>query len=55
MRQVNAILAKLYSDGIAKVSSVEELVDWLFQSEERLQAFADGDFDRIASQTGIPP
>jgi len=53
VRQFDTVLASLKNQGLSKVGSVEELLDWLFREETRLKWYADGDFGRIASELGL--
>ena len=53
MRQFDVVLASLKNQGLSKVGSVEELLDWLFREETHLRWYAEGDFERIASELGL--
>ncbi len=53
MKRFDAVLAALKNQGLSKVGSVEELLDWLFREETHLRWYADGDFERIASELGL--
>jgi len=53
VRQFDTVLASLKNQGLSKVGSVEELLDWLFREETHLRWYADGDFERIASELGL--
>jgi len=53
VKQLDAVLAALKNNGLSKVGSVEELLDWLFREETHLKWYADGDFERIASELGL--
>lgn len=53
MKRFDAVLASLKNQGLSKVGSVEELLDWLFREETHLKWYADGDFERIASELGL--
>jgi len=53
VRQFDTVLASLKNQGLSKVGSVEELLDWLFREETHLKWYADGDFERIASELGL--
>jgi hypothetical protein len=53
VKRFNTILASLRNHGLSKVGSVEELLDWLFREETHLRWYADGDFERIASELGL--
>ena len=50
MKRFDAVLAALKNNGLSKVGSVEELLDWLFREETHLKWYADGNFERIASE-----
>lgn len=52
--RADPILARLKMDGTSKVGSVEELIQWSFESEERLHRVAKRDIPYISAQTGIP-
>jgi hypothetical protein len=53
VKQFDAVLAALKNNGLSKVGSVEELLDWLFREETHLKWYADGDFERVASELGL--
>jgi hypothetical protein len=53
VRQFDAVLASLKNQGLSRVGSVEELLDWLFREETHLRWYADGDLERIASELGL--
>ncbi len=53
MKRFDTVLAALKNQGLSKVGSVEELLDWLFREETHLKWYADGDFERIASELGL--
>jgi hypothetical protein len=53
VRQFDTVLASLKNQGLSRVGSVEELLDWLFREETHLKWYADGDFERIASELGL--
>jgi hypothetical protein len=53
VKRFDAVLASLKNHGLSKVGSVEELLDWLFREETHLRWYADGDFERIASELGL--
>jgi hypothetical protein len=53
VKRFDAVLATLKNNGLSKVGSVEELLDWLFREETHLKWYAEGDFERIASELGV--
>jgi len=53
VKRFDTILASLKNQGLSKVGSVDELLDWLFREETRLKWYADGDYERIASELGL--
>ena len=53
MKRFDTVLAALKNQGLSKVGSVEELLDWLFREETHLKWYADGDFERIAAELGL--
>jgi hypothetical protein len=53
VKQFDTLLASLKNHGLSKVGSVDELLDWLFREETHLKWYAEGDFERIASELGL--
>lgn len=52
--RVDSILARLKMEGQTSIGSVEELVQWAFQSKEHLDRVAARDTQWIYDKTGIP-
>jgi hypothetical protein len=53
VKRFDTILASLKNQGLSKVGSIDELLDWLFREETHLKWYADGDFERISTELGI--
>lgn len=54
IQNVDAILKRLQADGRAKVGSLDELIAWAFEDEERLERLSARDEAYISKHTGIP-
>lgn len=54
IQNVDAILKRLQADGRSKVGSLDELIAWAFEDEERLERLSARDEAYISHHTGIP-
>ena len=53
MKRFDAILASLKNQGLSKVGSTEELLDWLFREETNLLRYVNRDISGIAQELGL--